>query len=469
MNLLARLSLVRLLLAGGAVILLAGMLVVGAWVGSEIESGVISRAGAVTSLYVDSVVSPHLQSLASNGELREEDRAALDRLLTRTPLGQHIVAFKIWAPDGRIRYSTTPALAGRQFEVKPELAAAFAGQVRSQIANLSDPENEVERQQWSRLIETYAPVHAATTGSIVAVTEFYQTADDLAQEVRAARLRSWLMVSAATLVMFLLLAWLVRHASNTITAQQTELNEKVTQLTALLAQNERLHDRVRRAAARTTALNERFLHRVAADLHDGPGQGLALALMRMEALADVCSVCPAPVGKERSVGDDFRTVHAALQAALVELRAISGGLHLPEIEGLSLGETARRAVRDYERKAGLTVPLAIGEMPDEAPLPVKITLFRLLQESLANGYRHGSAAGQRVQMAKHDSQLLVEVADSGKGFDPSTAADEGHLGLTGMRERVEILGGTFGIDSAAGRGTVIRAMLPLALLEQEIE
>jgi hypothetical protein len=191
--------------------------------------------------------------------------------------------------------------------------------------------------------------------------------------------------------------------------------------------------------------------------------------MRMEALADVCSVCPAPVGKERSVGDDFRTVHAALQAALVELRAISGGLHLPEIEGLSLGETARRAVRDYERKAGLTVPLAIGEMPDEAPLPVKITLFRLLQESLANGYRHGSAAGQRVQMAKHDSQLLVEVADSGKGFDPSTAADEGHLGLTGMRERVEILGGTFGIDSAAGRGTVIRAMLPLALLEQEIE
>lgn len=469
MNLLARVSLVRLLLAGGAVILLAGMLVVGSWVESEIESGVISRAGAVTGIYVDSVVSPHLQSLVNNGDLREEDRAALDRLLTRTPLGRHIVAFKTWAPDGRILYSTTPALTGRRFEVKPALAAAFAGQVRSQIADLTDPENEIERQQWSRLIETYAPVRAANTGSILAVTEFYQTTEDLAQEVKAARLRSWLMVSASTLIMFVLLALLVRRASNTITTQQSELSEKVTQLTALLAQNERLHERVRRAAARTTALNERFLHRVAADLHDGPGQALALALMRMEALADVCSACPAPVAKERSVGEDFRTVHAALQAALLDLRAISGGLHLPEIEQLSLAETARRAMRDYQRKSGRAVPLAVDGVPDEAPLPVKITLYRLLQESLANGYRHGGAAGQRIRMAKHDGQLVVEIADDGKGFDPSTAAAEGHLGLAGMRERVEILGGAFDIDSAAGKGTMIRAMLPLELAEQEIE
>src|SRR3990172_7528237 len=136
MNPFARFSLVRLLLAGGAVILLAGMLVVGTWVEREIESGVISRAGMVTGLYVDSLVSPHLQSLADNGELREADRSSLDRLLSGTPLGQHIVAFKIWARDGRILYSTNPALIARRFEVKPALASAFAGEVRSQIADL---------------------------------------------------------------------------------------------------------------------------------------------------------------------------------------------------------------------------------------------------------------------------------------------------------------------------------------------
>ncbi|MEX2163563.1 MAG: sensor histidine kinase [Sulfuricaulis sp.] len=469
MKLFSRFSLVRLLLAGGAVILLAGMLVVGTWVGSEIEIGVINRAGLVTSLYVDSIVAPHLQTLAGEGQLRAADRAALDRLLSGTPLGQHIVAFKIWSLDGRILYSTNPALIGRRFEVKPGLASAFSGQVHSQIADLTEPENEFERQQWSRLIETYAPVRVANTGMIVAVSEFYQTIDDLAHEVRTARLRSWLMVSTATVVMFLLLAWLVRHASNTIAAQQSELSEKVTQLTALLAQNEQLHDRVRRAAARTTALNERFLHRIAADLHDGPGQGLALALMRMEPLANTCSTCPATLTKGRTVGDEFRTLHSALQASLDDLRAISGGLHLPEVETLSLAETARRAVRDYERTAGLAVTLSAEEMPHEVPLPVKITLFRLLQESLANGFRHGGGTDQRVTLITRDGQLLVEVADGGKGFDPRIAVADGHLGLAGMRERVEILGGSFSVQSTPGQGTVIRASLPVAPLETELE
>ena len=466
MNLLARFSLVRLLLAGGGVILLAGMMVVGTWVGSEIESGVINRTGVVTSMYVDSFVSPHLQSLAGDDQPRDTDRAALDHLLTGTPLGRQIVAFKIWRPDGRIVYSTNPDIVGRRFPIKPALASAIAGEVHSQIANLTEPENEFEARHWSRLIETYVPVRAGKGGAIVAVAEFYQTPDDLERGVRAAQLRSWLMVSTATLVMFVLLTVLVRRASNTITAQQTDLREKVAQLTALLAQNDQLHERVRRAAARTTALNERFLHRVAADLHDGPGQGLALALMRMESLADVCSRCPVSIGKERSVGEDFRTVHTALQAALEELRAISGGLHLPEIERLSLADTARRAVRDYERKAALTVPLEIGEIPDDAPLPVKITLFRLLQESLANGFRHGGAVDQRAQLQRRDGQLLIEVADAGVGFKPDAVAGDGHLGLAGMRERLEILGGTFAVESAPGQGTKIRAVLPLAPAEQ---
>ena len=465
----ARFSLVRLLLAGGGVILLAGMLVIGTWVQREIEGGVVDRAGLITSFYVDSLVSSHLQSLTRDGQLGEADHVALDRLLSGTPLGERFVAFKIWARDGRVLYSTNPALVGRQFPVKTNLASAFAGKVHSEISGLTDPDNEFERPRWPRLIETYAPVRALHTGAIVAVLEFYQTTDDLDQQVRAARLRSWLMLSAATLVIFLLLAGLVRRASNTIVAQQGELREKVAQLTALLAQNEQLRERVQRAAARTTALNERFLHRIAADLHDGPGQGLALALMRIEPLADTCNRCTSTISRNRTVGEEFRTVHSALQAALDDLRAISAGLHLPEIGELSVAETAQRAVRDYERKAGLAVALSVNGVPREVPLPVTITLFRLLQESLANGFRHGGVATQKVTLTARDSELLVEVEDSGSGFDPRIAVTQGHLGLAGMRERVEILGGTFDVESAPGHGTVIRAALPLAPLEAEYE
>jgi signal transduction histidine kinase len=462
---LARFGLVRLLLAGGGGILLAGMLVIGTWVSKELESGHIDHVGSITSLYVDSFVSPLIQSFASHGQLDRADRIALDRLLSGTVLGERIVAFKVWSRDGTVFYSTNPAITGRKFEMRAALASAFAGETRSHITDLTDPDNEFERQRWTRLIETYAPMRDRSTGTIVAVSEFYQTTDEVEREMHAARLRSWLMVSTATAVIFLLLAGLVRRASNTIDAQQRELREKVAQLTTLLAQNEQLHERVRRAAARTTALNERFLHRIAADLHDGPGQGLALALMRMETLADVCSTCLGTLSKERTVGEEFRTLHSALQAALDDVRAISGGLHLPEIGPLSLAETAQRALRDYERKAGLAVALSVDDVPQEAPLPVKITLFRLLQESLANGFRHGGGADQRVTLNTRDGHLQVEVADGGKGFDPQAAIAEGRLGLTGMRERVEILGGTFSVQSAPGRGTVMRASLPMSPLE----
>ena len=469
MNPFAQFSLLRLLLAGGTVILLVGMVFVGAWVEREVESGVVSRAGFVTGLYVDSFVSPHLQSLARGGQLRDVDREALERLLSGTPLGQKIVVIKIWAPDGRVLYANNPALVGRQFPVKPVLASAFAGLVHAHISDLTDPENEVERQRWHRLVETYAPVRAANTGEIVAVAEFYQTMDHLTQDLRAARLRSWLFVGSVTVLMILLLAALVRRTSNTIVEQQTALREKVAQLVALLAQNEQLRQRAQRAAERATALNERFLHKIAADLHDGPGQGIALALMRMEPLADTCGNCLAPIAKERSVGDEFRSLNSALQFALDDLRGISQGLHLPELEQLFLAETVQRAVRDYERKSGRTVVLNLDDVPKEAPLPVKITLFRVLQESLANGFRHANGADQCVNLTWRDGQLVVEIIDHGPGFDPQSEFAAGHIGLAGMRERVEILGGTFRMQSAPGKGTLIRASLPVAPVEAEHE
>ena len=147
------------------------------------------------------------------------------------------------------------------------------------------------------------------------------------------------------------------------------------------------------------ALNEQFLRNIATDLHDGPGQGLALASMRIEALGDVCGNCEHSIGRDGNVSEEFRTVQLALQAALADLRAILRGLQLPEIEHLSLAETLQRAADDHRRKTGVVVPLSFGDTPDPAPLPVRITLFRVLQESLANGFRHGGGRNQRVSVS----------------------------------------------------------------------
>ncbi len=456
-----RLSLARQFLLTSLVILLMGMLVIGSWVGRQIEIGVVNRVAAVTALYVDSFVSPHLQFLAREDHLGEVHMAALSGLLENTPLGQRIVAFKVWGPDGRILFSTNQNLVGQKFALGPGPTRAFAGEVRSTISDLNEPENLFERGRWNRLIETYAPVRVEGTGSIVAVSEFYQTTDELEIAVRAAQQRSWLIVGASTVVMYLLLAGLVGRASNTILRQEGQLRGKVAQLTQLLDQNNRLHDRVRRSAARTTALHERFLRRISADLHDGPGQDLGLALLRIEALAGVCGHCGVAVDQGHKVRDDFHTIETALRSSLTELRAISAGLRLPEVDRLSIRETAKRAVRDHERKTAASVLLSIDRIPADAPLPVKITLYRLLQESLGNGYRHAGGTSQSVRVWSEKACLRVEVSDSGPGFDAAREAEDGHLGLAVMRERLEILGGSFDVLSSPGRGTKVHAAIPL--------
>ena len=462
MNALSIPSLVHRFLLIGFVILLGGMALIGTWVGKQIQAGVISGTGVVTNMYLDGAIAPHVQSLALSDRLDDADRLALDRLLAGTHLGEHVVALKIWGRNGRIIYdSADPSVVGQVYAMQAPLASAFAGEVRSRVVQKAELENELKDSRWSRLIETYTPLRAEKDRSVLAVAGFFNTAEGLEQSVNAAQLRSWGVHGAITLAMLVLLATLVRKANDTITATQRELNEKVEQLTALLAQNEQLHDKVNRAAARTMALNEQFLRNIATDLHDGPGQGLALASMRIEALGDVCGNCEHAIGRDGSVSEEFHTVHLALQSALTDLRAILRGLQLPEIEQLSLAETLQRAAADHQRKTGVTVALTFSNAPEAAPLPVRITLFRVLQESLANGFRHGGGRNQRVSVSGAAGSVTVEVADDGPGFDPRALKPDGHFGLDWMRERVELMGGSFEVRSALGQGAVVRTSLPL--------
>ena len=353
-----RLSLTHQFLVASFPIVLIGMLVIGLWVAREIEQGVVNRLGSVTSLYVDSLVAPHLQHLIQADTLDARHRQALDTLFTDTPLGQKIVAFNIWRPDGRVLYSTEPAVIGQTFPVGEGLATALRGDVYSKRIERSEMLHASVGSDWPpRLIETYTPVHAETLGKVLGAAEFYQTTDELMHETNAAERRSWLVVASTMAGMYLLLFGLVRRGSQTIAHQERELQDRVAELSTLLERNAQLDARVRGAAARTTALNERFLRRIAADLHDGPGQDLGFALMRFEAIASRYRQSSADLGTPDTLQEDFQAVRSGLESALGDLRSISAGLLLPEINDLSTNEIAGRAVRDYERKTGVKVTL----------------------------------------------------------------------------------------------------------------
>ncbi len=204
-------------------ILLTGLLIIGWWVTRQIERGVMTRTAAVTASFVTSSVSPHLQNLGEPGELRPDQIEALDRLLIETELGQRIVSFKVWSRNGRILYSPHRKIVGMTFQVGRGLQGALRGETVSHISDLSEPENDYERQWFSRLQETYTPLRLFNTGEIVGAVEFYEETKALVEEIQAARLRSWLIVGTATLVMYLILVGMVKGASLTIDRQRGEL------------------------------------------------------------------------------------------------------------------------------------------------------------------------------------------------------------------------------------------------------
>jgi signal transduction histidine kinase len=434
-------------------ILLAGMVTIGLWIQGEVSDAVIDRTAGITALYVDSFVSPLVQDLTPQG-VALESQVALDALLSETPLGREIVAFKIWLPDGVIAYSQEGSLIGSTFPLGDDLAAAFEGEVVSNLSTLDGAENAYEAQRWSRLIETYAPIRQAPDGRVIAVSEFYQVPDALLGDIASARVRSWIVVAGATTIMYLALVGMVRRASNTILAQQAELSQRVVELGGALAENQRLHERTRRAAERTTALNERYLHRISADLHDGPSQDIALALLRLDSVAR-------PTQEPSDAESEVEAIRGALDSALADLRSTARGLRLPEIEALSVEGAIQRVVGDVGRVTGRPATLETVGLPNELPLFLKITLYRVLHEALSNSARHAPSARSSVRVSIVSGGLDVEVADDGPGFEAAESPQSDTLGLAGMRERVEMLGGTFSLRSNAGAGTMIRAWIPI--------
>ncbi|MET0772609.1 MAG: sensor histidine kinase [Candidatus Limnocylindrales bacterium] len=444
---LRRTTLTSRFLLANLVILLTGGVLIGTWVGDQLERGILARTASITALYVESFIQPETEVLGTGGELSADQVRTLDSLLTGTSLGDRIVSLRIWSPDGTVAYSPDEALIGQVFPVEGGLAEALTGQVVAELTDLEALENVQERARFDHLIEMYVPIHEDGTGRIVAVAEFYQLPDELDREVADARLRTWLFVGVAVLASWLLLYGIVRGASRTIDRQRRALESQVEDLSSLLVQNAALHSRIRAAAERTTTLNERSLRRISADLHDGPAQMLSLALLRLD-------------GADGAADPDRAAIAGAVQDALREMRGIAAGLRLPELEHSSIEETARRAVADHQRRTSAVVREELGELPSRSELPVRIALFRALQELLSNATRHGSGV-ITVRLDASGNVLRLDVSDEGQGFDQARVGSAEHLGLAGIREQAELLGGGFDIGRTDAGHTAVSVWWPL--------
>lgn len=449
----------RFMLAG-LLTLFVGMLGIGFWVENQIISGVIHRTGATTALYVESFVAPNLQELGTSEEILPEHVLALENLLQDTPLGQQIVAFKVWNTRGKLLYSNDVAAIGKTFPMTEGMLRARLGEVVSEISSLEEDENQILKEQYDQLLETYSPVWLSGTNQVIAVAEFYHLTDDLDKEIVVLKRSSWLVVGFIIFLMYLLLSGFVRNASNTISRQQTELSQKVVQLTELLEENQKLNERVRKASASVALLNEGYLKRIGSELHDGPAQDLGLSILKLDStIGKMEKNLSKPV--DSKIIPDLTEVEKSMQIALKEMRGIATGLVLPQLNELDLIDTVSHVVHKHEQQTNTRVNLEIEGESNGTSLPIRITLYRLIQEALHNAYHHAKGVGQGVSVKNNSDHILLEILDTGPGFDVHEILENtNRLGISGMRERVESIGGRFEIESKLGKGTIIRARIP---------
>jgi signal transduction histidine kinase len=432
----------QFVLAGGAVTLVA-MLLIGAVVTYLIEAAVTRNSAATTALYVDSVIAPLLPDMQRTEFLDESVAHALDETLAQGALADRLMSFRLWRQDGTILYADDKSLVGKRFALSDDLRAAFAGRMAAEFDQIEDPESAPKRASGVPLLEIYNPVLQPWSGKVVAVSEFYEMADGFQHDLRHARLMSWAAVAGATTAFFVLLSTIVLRGSRTIDRQSQALTERVAELSALLEQNRALHARVQGASRRAAALNENFLRRIGADLHDGPAQLIALALLRLDSPAFGMSALP-----EHGGDDEIASLRSTLEDALDDIRSICSGLVLPHIEEATLPQIVELAAAKHEARTGTTVRRALG--PETVPLSAweKICVYRFVQEGLGNAFRHAGGRGQSVAYRLEPDRLTVEVADEGDGFDP-TRVRPGALGLAGLRQRVESVGARFSVETSA--------------------
>ena len=218
---------------------------------------------------------------------------------------------------------------------------------------------------------------------------------------------------------------------------------------AIAIENAQLYEQARSLAI----LQER--QRLARELHDSVSQalyGISLGTLTARRLW------------ERDRPDDAQEAlayaHSLAETALTEMRSLIFELRPESLEQEGLVAALEKQAAALRTRDGIVVDANLCTEP-EASLPVKETLYRVSQEALNNVAKHARADRVTLSLTQNGGRLTLAVRDDGRGFDPRQPFP-GHLGLRSMRERVEQVGGQFTLESTPGRGTEIRAEVPLA-------
>lgn len=214
-------------------------------------------------------------------------------------------------------------------------------------------------------------------------------------------------------------------------------------------------ERLRRMSQQFQTAREDERTRVAREIHDELGQRLTALKMSVSRLRKGLAPEAAVLRSES------RAILESIDELLHTVRDLSTQLRPAVLDHLDLDDAVKWQARDFESKTGIRCEV-ISRL-DGLPLGSRRTtdLFRVVQEALTNVVRHAKASRVQIQILREAGDLLLEVADNGQGTSDEDLNRPASLGLLGIRERIEALGGDVQLVSAPGKGTRIRVRVPL--------
>ncbi len=241
-----------------------------------------------------------------------------------------------------------------------------------------------------------------------------------------------------------------------------ELDLRVRERTVAL---EKANDELRQIPSKLIATQEEERRRLASELHDSMGQTLAAVKFWVEMALKLIDE-----GNGSAASDRLEQFVPILQRSIEETRNIYMGLRPPMLDNAGLLATLEwlrgECMKLYPQRH---IELEAGIAEEEIPESLKVNIFRIAQEALNNVAKHSEAEWVDISLSKDGGGIELVVSDDGVGMDLDTimlTSTSTSLGLSSMRERAELTGGSFAIESTPGEGTTIRASWPIKAEDQ---
>jgi two-component system, NarL family, sensor histidine kinase UhpB len=238
-----------------------------------------------------------------------------------------------------------------------------------------------------------------------------------------------------------------------------DIGEFARLLQGLLLQLEERNQQLRALSERAIYAQEEERKNIARSLHDDTGQSLSMLIINLERLENRL---PLDESELRSKLEASRKLASDI---LTELRKIVYGLRPTILDDLGLIPAIRWYSRSVLEASGVQVRISLPEEAIEVPSHLATTLFRIAQEGINNIMRHAGAKTTDICLRLEPYGVHLQIQDDGQGFNPQQVAGQAitlqHLGLLGMQERAELVGGKVTVESVPGQGTRLQVFVPL--------